>query len=110
MIKIVQFLLFAFCVKTAFAQVNTPSLNCIPNGEGFPFSVQFFGNKVVATFKGFAHTTFFSNSYVAKNGDTWFVYENNQGLDVSITPFDKYVVIGTNRGGKYEAITSAFCK
>ena len=108
--KIFQVFLLNLFVQTSIAQVNTPPLNCNPLGEGFPFTVQFFGNTAVATFKGFSHTTFFSKSYVAKNGDTWFVYANNQGLDISITPFDKYVIVGTTRLGNFEKITNGFCK
>jgi hypothetical protein len=110
--KKISLMLFALIGSNcALGQVNTGQMTCISkNPNNIPFTVQFFGNKATATFKGYSHTAAFNNSYVSKNGDTWFVYQSN-GFDISTTPYDKYVSIGTiSPTGAYEGISMAHCK
>jgi hypothetical protein len=110
MIKIFLTLFFLISSNLVLSQVNTAKMTCIPNNpDKIPFTVQFFGNKAMATFKGYSHTALFTQSYVSKNGDTWFVYQSN-GFDISTTPYDKYVSIGTiSPNGVYESISGAKC-
>lgn len=98
-------ILTIFLSTNTYSQVNTKLLSC--NGGGFPFSVQFSGKFATATFKGFSHTAPYSQTFIGKNGDTWFVYKS-QTLDISITPYDNYV--GLYTPGINQAIADGFCK
>ena len=100
------FLILAITLATnAYSQVNTKLMSC--NGTGFPFSVQFSGNFATATFKGFSHTIPFDRTFIGKNGDTWFVYQNRI-LDISITPYDNYVTL--YKPNTSEVLAGAYCK
>jgi len=104
--KIIFTAILLYALNT-HAQVNNKSLSC--NGQEFPFAVQFSGNYVTATFKGYAHKVPYQRSFIGKKGETWFVYANDI-LDVSIVPNENYVVLMRSPNSAPDIIASSYCR